>query len=70
MDSVGHGWATLTGHGTYDGLFVHLTSTDGGPACAGCFEADSLDAAAAASADHPYLDHGGQVQVFETIDMS
>ncbi len=33
-------------------------------------EADSLDAAAAACADHPHLNHGGQVQVFETVDMS
>ena len=32
-------------------------------------EADSLDAAAAACADHPHLRHGGQVSVFETIDM-
>jgi hypothetical protein len=32
--------------------------------------ADSLDAAAAACANHPHLNHGGQVQVFETIDMS
>jgi len=32
--------------------------------------ADSLDAAASACADHPHLNHGGQVQVFETIDMS
>jgi hypothetical protein len=31
--------------------------------------ADSLDAAAAVCADHPHLDHGGQVQVFETLDM-
>lgn len=33
-------------------------------------EADSLDAAAGACADHPHLNYGGQVQVFETIDMS
>lgn len=32
-------------------------------------EADSLDAAAAACADHPHLSHGGQVSVFETLDM-
>ena len=32
-------------------------------------EADSLDAAAAACADHPHLGHGGQVAVFETLDM-
>jgi hypothetical protein len=31
--------------------------------------ADSLDAAAQACADHPHLNHGGQLQVFETIDM-
>ena len=32
-------------------------------------EADSLDAAAAACADHPHLGHSGQVSVFEAIDM-
>ena len=33
-------------------------------------EADSLDAAAKLCAQHPHIGHGGQVQVFETIDMS
>jgi len=32
--------------------------------------ADSLDAATEACAQHPHLNHGGQVQVFEYIDMS
>ena len=32
-------------------------------------EAESLDAAAAACADHPHLNHEGQVSVFEAIDM-
>ena len=32
-------------------------------------EADSLDAAAAACADHPHLAHGGQVSVFEAVHM-
>lgn len=32
-------------------------------------DADSLEAAAAACADHPHLSHGGQVSVFETIEM-
>ncbi len=32
-------------------------------------DAASLDDAAAACADHPHLDHGGQVHVFEAIDM-
>ncbi len=32
-------------------------------------EAESLDAAATACADHPHLSHGGQVHVFETIVM-
>ena len=31
--------------------------------------ADSLDAAASACAAHPHLNHGGQVEVFEYIDM-
>ena len=33
-------------------------------------EADSLDAAAAACAEHPHLNHGGQVQIYQAIDMS
>ena len=33
-------------------------------------EADSLDAAAATCVDHPHIAHGGQVQVFSTIDMT
>ena len=32
--------------------------------------ADSLEAAAAACDGHPHINHGGQVQVFQTIDMS
>lgn len=32
-------------------------------------EADSLDAAANLCADHPHIEHGGQVQVFTCIDM-
>ena len=32
--------------------------------------ADSIDAAAAACSAHPHLNHGGQVEVFEYIDMS
>ncbi|MEC7519855.1 MAG: hypothetical protein VYE22_08315 [Myxococcota bacterium] len=32
--------------------------------------ADSLDDAAKKCAEHPHLGHGGQVQIFETIDMS
>ncbi len=33
-------------------------------------DVESLDAAAQLCADHPHLNHGGKVQVFETIDMS
>lgn len=33
-------------------------------------EADSLDDAAAACEGHPHLNHGGQVTVYSTIDMS
>jgi hypothetical protein len=33
-------------------------------------DAGSLDAAAAACADHPHLNHGGQVHVFEAIEMA
>ncbi len=32
-------------------------------------DAESLDAAAAACADHPHLNHGGQVHVFETFQV-
>lgn len=32
-------------------------------------EADSLDAAAELCTAHPHIAHGGQVQVFETINM-
>jgi hypothetical protein len=32
-------------------------------------EADSLEAAVAASKDHPHLQHGGQVSVFQGIEM-
>ena len=31
--------------------------------------ADGIDAAAKACAEHPHITHGGQVQVFEYIDM-
>ncbi|NNF62912.1 MAG: hypothetical protein HKN07_01520 [Acidimicrobiia bacterium] len=31
--------------------------------------ADSLDAAASACSEHPHLKYGGQVQVFEWVDM-
>lgn len=33
-------------------------------------EAASLDEAAAACTEHPHIRHGGQVQVFDCIDMS
>ena len=32
--------------------------------------AENLEAAAAACADHPHINHGGQVQIYATIDMS
>jgi len=32
--------------------------------------ADSLDAAAEKCKDHPHIKHGGQVTVYETLDMS
>jgi len=31
--------------------------------------ADSLEAATAQCKDHPHLKHGGQVQIFQTIEM-
>lgn len=43
----------------------------GSPAPTGytVIEADSLSAAVEASKDHPHLAHGGQVSVFQGIDM-
>lgn len=55
----------LAGNGVADGPLgdTHATGYT-------IIEAESLDAAAAACEDHPHLNHGGQVQVFSTIDMS
>jgi hypothetical protein len=54
----------LKGNGVEDG------SLHGNPATGyTVIEADSLDAAAAACADHPHLTHGGQVEIFTCIDM-
>lgn len=54
----------LTGNGVGDGPLGDTPATG-----YTVIEASSLDAAADASKDHPHLDHGGQVQVFECIDM-
>lgn len=59
------------------GASNHITSdgTQSGPlsqpAVTGytIIESDSLESATAACADHPHLNHQGQVQVFATIDM-
>lgn len=44
---------------------------DGGMPASGytVIEAESLDAAASACADHPHLKHGGRVHIFEAIDL-
>lgn len=44
---------------------------DGGMPASGytVIDAASLDAAAAACADHPHLTHGGRVHIFEAIDL-
>jgi len=44
---------------------------DGGMPASGytVIEASSLDAAASACADHPHLEHGGRVHIFEAIDL-
>ncbi len=54
----------LKGNGVEDGPL-------GGAPATGytIIEADSLDAAAGACADHPHLKYDGQVQVFTCIDM-
>ena len=55
----------LTGNGVQDGPLGDTPATG-----YTVIEADSLEAAAAGSEDHPHIGHGGQVQVFECIDMS
>lgn len=55
----------LTGNGVEDGPLGDTPATG-----YTVITADSLDAAAKACEDHPHLNHGGQVQVFECIDMS
>lgn len=54
----------LTGGGVGDGPLGDTPATG-----YTVIEADSLDAAAAACEGHPHISHGGQVQVFETIQM-
>ena len=55
----------LTGNGVGDGPLGDSPATG-----YTIVEADSLDAAVDLSKDHPHLNHQGQVQVFECIDMS
>ena len=55
---------SLTGAGVSDGPLGDTPATG-----YTVIEADSLDAAVAASQDHPHLSDGGQVQVFECIEM-
>jgi hypothetical protein len=55
---------SLTGSGLTDGPLGDNPATG-----YTVIEADSLDAAAAATEGHPHVSHGGQVQVFECIDM-
>ena len=56
---------SLTGNGVADGPL-------GDPAATGytVIQAESLEAAASACEGHPHISHGGQVQVFECIDMT
>lgn len=55
----------LAGNGVQDGPLGDTPATG-----YTVISADSLDAAAKACENHPHLGHGGQVQVFECIDMS
>lgn len=55
----------LTGNGVGDGPLGDTPATG-----YTVISADSLDAAVAASQGHPHINHGGQVQVFECVDMS
>ncbi len=54
----------LTGNGIEDGPVGDTPATG-----YTVIEADSLDTAAAACADHPHLNHGGRVEVYTCIDM-
>ncbi len=54
----------LTGNGVGEGPLGDTPATG-----YTVISADSLDAAAVASEDHPHISHGGQVQVFECIEM-
>lgn len=56
---------SLTGNGVADGPLGDNPATG-----YTVIEADSLDAAATASEEHPHIEHGGQVQVFEMVDMT
>lgn len=70
--------AAIVDGGAPFGEAKHLTGSGAGDGALGerpatgytVIEADSLDAAAAACADHPHVSHGGEVQVFTCIDMS
>lgn len=54
----------LTGDGIQDGPLGDMPATG-----YTVIEAESLDAAAKSCENHPHLSHGGQVQVFDCIDM-
>ena len=56
---------SVTGGGVSDGPLGDTPATG-----YTVISADSLDAAVAACNDHPHVSHGGQVQVFECIDMT
>ena len=55
----------LTGAGVADGPLGDTPATG-----YTVIEAETLESAAAACDGHPHIGHGGQVQVFECIDMS
>ena len=55
----------LTGGGVGDGPLGDTPATG-----YTLIQADSLEAATAACANHPHIDHGGQVQVYTCIDMT
>ena len=70
-EAVVDGGAPFAASKTFSGQGAAVADGPGNTPATGytIISADSLDAAAAACADHPHLNHGGQVQVFETIDM-
>ncbi|MDA3021615.1 MAG: hypothetical protein O2943_02950 [Actinomycetota bacterium] len=70
-DAIAEGGDPLGASKHISAVGAPVADGDGGLPASGytVIEADSLDDAAAACADHPHLAHGGQVHIFEAIDL-